>query len=312
MATLDFNNLKKNDLMELQVLQYHNDFDNAYLTENYRPDYDISIEYDNKQPIYYEVKAQQNNNDEIFIEVAEVSIEPTSGRFIEKNKRFKEWFKTGLLLSKADKYVLIRHNKGEYNLGDSYLYYEIDKSKIDEPIKKYLKEMNTKFYKKKIKLSDELYNQVKVLGEQAYQFQKKGRITSDPLVINNYGALKSMVITSSDWNKEAGKWNIGFKFNISELAWDVNFNGIHSKFEISNFLKKSYQGVIQEEDDEGNYIYEQHFKYSLDARRDPSEIDYGFGKNGDSSGSSSESEEERKDLRKFFNKLTNKIKSMKK
>jgi hypothetical protein len=288
------------DLDEIQVLDHHR-FNEAFISQGYRPDWDVSIKHNNITT-NYEIKTQKiynNNDDDFVVEIAEISADRYNGRYVDKKDRFKNgiWYKTALLLSKADRYVLIKKivNKKPV-IGDEYRYYEINKEDILKPILEFLKSKNITIGDREIKINNNDFNiQIENLAKQAYEnFKSKKGISSDKIKINNHGALDSFNVTTADW-PDSGKYDIVFNFKMNKINWDSKFNGnFIFKYEISDDIINSYKGQKIYNDDEGNQLIDLHFK---------SDNPKGSGKYVSSSESSSSSSEDDGTCRKVYNRL---------
>jgi hypothetical protein len=309
-----FLNKSVDNLRELQVLERHK-YNEAFISDGFRPDYDVLIK---RRHIItkYEVKTQKIYdpvNDKFVIEIAEFSVNTGNKRHINLNDRYKKWFKTALLLSQADKYVLIKSPilLKQIAIGKDYKYYEIDKWKISQPIENFLQNINSTITNTQLEFNDQTF--VDKLEELALQAEQKyNNFTdygaSDRIAINN-GALESWNVSRSDFKRGNGKYNIVFNFSMDKLQWSSSFKGnIQYQYTVSPYQSQNFQGLIQT----GN-LKDYHFvSPDINGSGKNGNSSSSSSSNGDSSGSSSESEEERKDLRTFYNKLKNKINLQKK
>ena len=217
--------LKKSidNLRELQVIEHHK-YNEAYISDGFRPDYDVLIKK-GKNTTKYEVKTQKvydKIDDKFVIEIAEFSVNSGNKRHIKVTDRFKLWYKTALLLSQSDKYVLLKSvsNLKDIKIGSEYRYYEIDKYKLLKPIENFLQSVNANISNTQIEFDNEDFvKQLETLATEAkekyssyYDFGASSKIA-----INN-GALESYNVTRSDFNRGSGKFNIVFNFNMKTIA----------------------------------------------------------------------------------------------
>lgn len=304
----EFLNGSVDNLRELQVLE-HKKYNEAKISKGFRPDYDVLIKK-GKVTTKYEVKTQKVydvNDDKFVIEIAELSVNKGNRRYIAPNDRYKKWYKTALLLSHADKYVLLKYNGQlkEIKIGSIYSYYEIDKWKLLNPIENFLQSVNSDISETNIEFNDnDFTDQLNILADEAtrrysdrYDFGSSSKIP-----INN-GALESYNITRSDFGKGSGKFNIVFNFNMKNIDWSKFYNGQDYDFSVAPYQSENYKG-IETNGDLKDYVF-----ISPNPKGSGKKLCMSYSSSSDSSSSESDHD---KSMKTFFKKLTKKIKSNKK